>query len=96
MLHHRKIATAFATTIFATTLGLAHAKNTQTEKFIPLTQAAEIAQKLHPQGTLEKVALDRELTRTIYEVEIKINATEKYEVEIDAKTGDVLRNDRDH
>lgn len=107
MFRRREIASTIAAAILATTLGLglAHAQTApaqpaaaaaKAEKYISLTQAAEIAQKLHPQGLVKKVELDRELLRTVYEVEVKISATEKYDVEIDAVTGEVLRNQRDY
>lgn len=105
MFRQSEIISTIAAAAIATALGLgaAHAQGAATstpaaatQPAISLTQAAKIAQDLHPQGLVKKVELDRELTRTVYEVEVLVNGREEYDIEIDAATGDVLRNQRDY
>ncbi|KAA0955802.1 hypothetical protein FQ087_14530 [Sporosarcina sp. ANT_H38] len=45
-------------------------------------------------GTVTEIELDREISGDIYEVEIKSDGFE-YDLDIDAKTGEVLRTDKD-
>lgn len=46
-------------------------------------------------GTVTGIELDRELVGDIYEVEVKTNGFE-YDLDIDAKTGKVLRTDKEN
>lgn len=56
---------------------------------LPLTRIFEIAQTAVP-GEIIEVELDREDGRLIYEVDILTNTGRLRQVEIDARTGEVL------
>lgn len=60
---------------------------------LTMDEAKEIAVK-SVGGTVTGIELDRELTGDIYEVEVKSKGFE-YDLDIDAKTGKVLRTEKD-
>ena len=71
-------------------------KNSSSNKFIGITKAKAIAKKKVPAGTVfEKVELDKEHGRYVYEVEMRKGHME-YEMTIDATSGKILEFEKDY
>lgn len=57
---------------------------------IPVEQAIETARQQVPRAKVEDVELETEHGRLVWDVELTANGTE-YKIDVDAKTGEVLR-----
>jgi uncharacterized membrane protein YkoI len=63
-------------------------------RILPLERIAERAQAVHP-GRLLEIDLEERHGRTIYEVELLDAQGRTWEIELDARTGEVLRSKED-
>lgn len=71
-------------------------KNSSSNKFIGTSKAKAIAKKKVPAGAVfEKVKLDKEHGRYVYEIEMRKGQME-YEMTIDATTGKILEFEKDY
>ncbi len=56
---------------------------------------AKKGEKLYPGGRVTETDLDKEWTRYVYELEVVDRNGVEWDVELDAKTGDVLKQERE-
>jgi len=61
---------------------------------ISTEKVVEIATKAHP-GTVTDLELDRDVGRLVYEVEVRDEKFREWDLEIDAKTGQILTEEQD-
>lgn len=64
-------------------------------KIVDLQTLNQAALALHPGAIIEDSDLDLELGRYIYELELRDSAGVEWDVDFDAATGEMLRNQRD-
>ncbi|WP_433769305.1 PepSY domain-containing protein [Pseudomonas putida] len=85
--------------------GLAQAKDVPVDqipqlvkdgKIKPLEELNEIVMKLHPGATITDSDLDNHTTLYEYEVELKDAQGVEWDVDLNAATGEVLKNKKDH
>ena len=85
--------------------GLAQAKDVPVDqipqlvkdgKIKPLEELNEIVMKLHPGATITDSELDNHTTLFEYEVELKDAQGVEWDVDLNAATGEVLKNKKDH
>lgn len=85
--------------------GLAQAKDVPVDqipqlvkdgKIKPLEELNEIVMKLHPGATITDSELDNHTTLYEYEVELKDAQGVEWDVDLNAATGEVLKNKKDH
>lgn len=55
----------------------------------------EAALAKHPGGTIEETELEEEYGRYIYQLELRDNKGVQWDLELDAKTGEILKNHQD-
>jgi uncharacterized membrane protein YkoI len=61
---------------------------------LPVERIVEIVNQTRP-GEIDDLELDRDLGRYVYEVEVHDADGREWDLDIDAKTGEVLGNDND-
>lgn len=61
---------------------------------IPTAKVVEIVTKARP-GAVTDLELDRDFGRLVYEVEVRDEQFREWDLEIDAKTGEVLTEEQD-
>ncbi|HEX5543066.1 MAG TPA: PepSY domain-containing protein [Micromonospora sp.] len=61
---------------------------------ITIAEAVDAAQARVPQGQVKEIELEREHGRLVWSIELMVDGVE-YEVDVDAKTGDVVEVERD-
>ena len=61
----------------------------------PFDHLDKVATDLHPGSTITDADIDLEAGRVVYELDLRDAKGVKWEVELDAKTGDVISNRKD-
>jgi len=61
---------------------------------LPEARVVEIVGKARP-GEISELELDRDFGRLVYEVEVRDSQGQEWKLELDAKTGEVLGEERD-
>ncbi|MEH3023879.1 MAG: PepSY domain-containing protein [Pseudomonas oryzihabitans] len=100
-----KKLTAFATaTILLTGLGVAQARDLGPDEALKLRDSGKIksfevlnqaAIAQHPGSTTHDTELEENYGRYIYQLELRDPKGVKWDLELDASTGEVLKNERD-
>ncbi|WP_339488455.1 PepSY domain-containing protein [Pseudomonas sp. EL_65y_Pfl2_R95] len=84
--------------------GIANARDLGPDEAVKLRDAGTIkdfqllndsALKLHPNGRISETELEHEYGKYLYQLEIKDKDGIKWDVELDATTGNVLKNQQD-
>lgn len=57
--------------------------------------AGKKAEELHPGARVSETDLDKERTRYVYEIEVVDAKGVEWDIDLDAKTGDVLKQERE-
>ena len=100
-----KLTTLFTTTLLIATAGLAQARDLGPDEALRLRDAGTIQsfEKLnaaalakHPGANVEETELEEEYGRYIYKVELRDTQNVEWDVDMDAKTGEVLKDARDN
>ena len=99
-----KLTTLFAATALATTAGIAQARDLGPDEALKLRDAGTIQsfEKLnaaalakHPGSKVEETELEEEYGRYIYQVEVRDAQGVQWDLELDAATGQVLKDHQD-
>jgi uncharacterized membrane protein YkoI len=94
----------FTAAALTLTAGLAQAKDVPVDqipqlvkdgKITPLEELNQIVMKLHPGATITDSDLDNHTTLYEYEVELKDAQGVEWDVDLNAATGEVLKNKKD-
>lgn len=95
----------FATAALALSANVALAKDVQPDEVVKLVQSQQIqsldalkqkALAQHPGATVTDSELEDEYGRYIYKVELRDAQNQEWDVDMDAKTGDILKNAKDN
>ncbi|WP_068829842.1 PepSY domain-containing protein [Pseudomonas sp. BMS12] len=99
-----KLTTLFAATALATTAGIAQARDLGPDEALKLRDAGTIQsfEKLnaaalakHPGSKVEETELEEEYGRYIYQVEVRDAQGVQWDLELDAATGQILKDHQD-
>lgn len=99
-----KLTALFAITTLAATAGVAQARDLGPDEALKLRDAGTIQnfEKLneaaiakHPGSKVEETELEEEYGRYIYQVELRDAQNVQWDLELDAATGEVLKDQRD-
>lgn len=94
----------FATAALALSTNVALAKDVQPDEVVKLVQSQQIqsldalkqkAASQHPGATVTDSELENEYGRYIYKVELRDAQNVEWDVDLDAKTGEILKNAKD-
>jgi uncharacterized membrane protein YkoI len=100
----KKMTTLFTVAALTLTAGLAQARDIGLEEALNLQSAGSIkpiseltaaALAQHAGGKAEYTELEENLGRLIYQVEVRDAQGVKWDVDVDAVTGQLLKNERD-
>jgi uncharacterized membrane protein YkoI len=100
----KTLTALFTAAALTLTAGLAQAKDVPVDqipqlvkdgKIKPLEELNQIVMKLHPGATITDSDLDNHTTLYEYEVEIKDAQGVEWDVDLNAATGEVLKNKKD-
>lgn len=100
----KKLTALFAAAAFIATAGIAQARDLGPDEALKLRDAGTIQsfEKLneaalaeHPGGKLEGTELEEEYGRYLYQVEVRDAQNRKWDVELDATNGTILKNHQD-
>ncbi len=95
--------TAAAATLLAATTGIATAdmrideavKLHDSGKIMPFEKLNEAVMKQHPDATISDSDLEDNYGKYVYQVELRDKDGQEWDVDLDATTGDVLKNKQD-
>ena len=99
-----KLTALFAITTLAATAGIAQARDLGPDEALKLRDAGTIqsfdklnaaALAKHPGGQVTETELEEEYGRYIYQLELRDPKCVKWDLELDATTGEVLKDQRD-
>ena len=88
-----KLTVILSATLLAATAGLAQARDIAPAEATQLLNEAALA--LHPGGTIDDAELEEKGGRYIYEVEVYDAQGVEWDLDLDAATGEVLKNRKD-
>ncbi|KIQ04906.1 MULTISPECIES: PepSY domain-containing protein [Pseudomonas] len=100
----KKLTALFAAAALIATAGIAQARDLGPDEALKLRDAGTIQsfEKLneaalaeHPGGKLEGTELEEEYGRYLYQVEVRDAQNRKWDVELDATNGTILKNHQD-
>ncbi|WP_419708851.1 PepSY domain-containing protein [Pseudomonas sp. NFX224] len=100
----KTLTALFTAAALTLTAGLAQAKDVPVDqipqlvkdgKIKPLEELNQIVMKLHPGATITDSDLDNHTTLYEYEVELKDAQGVEWDVDVNAATGEVLKNKKD-
>lgn len=100
----KTLTALFATAALALSANVALAKDLQPDELIKLVQSNQIQslEKLketalakHPGSTVTDSEVENEYGRYIYKVELRDAQNVEWDVDLDAKTGEVLKDEKD-
>ncbi|MFP3446739.1 PepSY domain-containing protein [Pseudomonas sp. SIMBA_067] len=101
----KTLTALFAAAAFALGANAAFAKDVQPDEVVKLVNAKTIksldelkatAVAKHPGATVTDSELEDEYGRYIYKVELRDTQNVEWDVDLDAKTGEVLKDERDN
>jgi uncharacterized membrane protein YkoI len=101
----KPLTALFAVATLTLTAGLAQAKDVPVDqipqlvkdgKIKPLEELNQIVLKLHPGATITDSDLDNHSNIYEYEVELRDTNNVEWDVDLNAATGEVLKNKKDH
>ncbi|MGE8067809.1 PepSY domain-containing protein [Pseudomonas sp. NPDC089569] len=101
----KTLTALFAIATLTLTAGLAQAKDVPVDqipqlvkdgKIKPLEELNQIVLKLHPGATITDSDLDKHSEIYEYEVELRDASNVEWDVDLNAATGEVLKNKKDH
>lgn len=99
-----KLAAVFALTVLSVTAGVAQARDLGPDEALKLRDAGSIlhfdklnaaALAKHPGGKVEETELEEEFGRYIYQVDVRDAQGVRWDLELDAVTGQVLKDHQD-
>jgi Predicted membrane protein len=99
-----KLTAILSATLLAATAGLVQARDIAPEEAVQLLNAGtiqsfeklnEAALAQHPGGTIDDAELEEKRGRYVYEVEIVDAQGVEWDLDLDAATGEVLKNRKD-
>ncbi|MBC9249578.1 peptidase [Pseudomonas alcaligenes] len=99
-----KLTALFAITALTATAGIAQARDLGPDEALKLRDAGtiqsfeklnEAALAKHPGGKVEETELEEEYGRYVYQVEVRDAQGVQWDVELDAATGQILKDHRD-
>lgn len=102
--HSNKLAALFAAVALTATAGLAQARDLGPDEALKLRDAGTVQsfEKLnaaalakHPGATVEETELEEEYGRYLYQVELRDGKGLQWDLELDAVTGEVLKDHQD-
>jgi len=100
----KTLATLFTVATLAVTANLALAKDIGPDEALRLRDAGtiqsfeklnEAALAKHPGSTIEDTELEEEYGRYVYQLELRDGKGVQWDIELDAKTGEVLKDQQD-
>lgn len=100
----KAIAVLFTAVTLAAATGLAQARDVNPQEIIQLHQAGTLkpfeelnkaAQALHPDANITETDLEEHAGRYIYQVELRNAQGVEWDVELDAVSGEVIKNVQD-
>jgi uncharacterized membrane protein YkoI len=100
----KMLTSLLAATALVSTAGIAQARDLGPDEALKLRDAGtiqsfeklnEIAIKAHPGATVTDTELEDEYGRYIYQVELRDTKNVEWDVALDAKTGEILKNHQD-
>ncbi len=100
----KTLATLFTAATLAVTANLALAKDIGPDEALRLRDAGtiqsfeklnEAALAKHPDSTIEDTELEEEYGRYVYQLELRDGKGVQWDIELDAKTGEVLKDQQD-
>ncbi|MOA25610.1 Peptidase propeptide and YPEB domain protein [compost metagenome] len=100
----KKLTALFAIATLAATAGIAQARDLGPDEALKLRDAGTIQsfEKLnaaalakHPGGTINETELEEEYGRYIYQVELRDAKGVQWDLELDATSGEILKNHQD-
>ncbi|TBU73629.1 peptidase [Pseudomonas daroniae] len=100
----KKLTALFAGAALTATAGIAQARDLGPDEALELYEAGtiqsfeklnEAALAQHPGGKLEDTELEEEYGRYLYQVEVRDTQGRKWDVELDATNGTILKNHQD-
>lgn len=100
----KKLAVLFATALIAATAGVAQARDLGPDEALKLRDAGTIQsfEKLnaaavakHPGATVEETELEEEYGRYVYQVELRDPQGMRWDLELDATNGQILKDHQD-
>ncbi|WP_312246691.1 PepSY domain-containing protein [Stutzerimonas nitrititolerans] len=100
----KTLATLFTAATLAATANLALAKDIGPDEALRLRDAGtiqsfeklnEAALAKHPGSTIEDTELEEEYGRYVYQLELRDGKGVQWDIELDAKTGEVLKDQQD-
>ncbi|NIE77093.1 peptidase [Pantoea sp. Tr-811] len=101
----KTLTALFTATVLALGANAALAKDVQPDEVVKLVNAKTIksldelkatAVAKHPGATVKDSELENEYGRYIYKVELRDTQNVEWDVDLDAKTGEVLKDERDN
>ncbi|MCQ4347083.1 PepSY domain-containing protein [Pseudomonas stutzeri] len=100
----KKLTALLAAALIAATAGIAQARDLGPDEALKLRDAGTILsfEKLnaaaiakHPGSTVEETELEEEYGRYVYQVELRDAQGVRWDLELDAATGEILKNHKD-
>lgn len=100
----KTLTALFATVALSVAAGVVQARDIGPDEAIRLRDAGTIqsleklnaaAVALHPQATITETELEQEYGKYVYQVELRDSQGTEWDVELDAVTGQVLKNHQD-
>jgi len=101
----KTLTALLATAALALSANVALAKDVQPDEVVKLVQSQQIqsldalkqkALAQHPGATVKDSELENEYGRYIYKVELRDSKNVEWDVDMDAKTGEILKNVQDN